>query len=109
MRKRLRKPRPGEVVDTHYGLAEVIALSYWSEVKDKFNSEEERRDFICRVEFFLGSVERYFEFVVKYLNSGEIGIHDWSEYQDNFSCRERRSVCAGTQKESFSEGEDNQG
>lgn len=84
MRKILKRPRPGEVVDTHYGPAEVIALRFWSEVKDKFNSEEERRDFVYRVEFFLGSVERYFEYEVRYLESGEYGIHDWSEYRDNF-------------------------
>ncbi|HHT9126714.1 MAG TPA: hypothetical protein ACFYD6_13010 [Candidatus Brocadiia bacterium] len=81
----LKKPRPGELIKTPHGMAEVITVMDWNEVKEGFNSAKERRDFIYRVEFFLGRVERYFEFVVKYLDNGEYGIHDWSEYHDNFS------------------------
>lgn len=82
---RLKMPEPGEIIETHRGPAEVIAIKNWEDVKNEFNSEEERNSFIFRVEFFLGSVDRYFEYEVRYLESGEYGRYDWSEYGGNFS------------------------
>lgn len=60
----LKRPEPGEIIETHKGPAEVIAIKDWEEVKNEFNSEEERNSFVFRVGFFLGSVERYFEYEV---------------------------------------------
>lgn len=87
MVKQLKMPKLGEVIKTPYGLAEVIEIRNWNEVEEGFNSQKEKKAFMHRIEFFLGGVEKYFEFVVKYLEDGEYGVHDWSEYRDNFSYR----------------------
>lgn len=82
MEKTLKRPKPGEIVETRFGPAKVVTLRLWDEIEeDEFNSEEGKRDFVYRVEHFLGNVDEYFEYVVRYLDNGECDMYDWSEYE----------------------------
>lgn len=78
-----RRPKPGEVVLTGRGAAEISRILPYDEVCEEMkrdgvpSGEIERFD--IRVENFLGRKDRYFECELTYPD-GEVQRIDWSEY-----------------------------
>lgn len=81
--KKLKAPVIGERVSTPYGTGEVIDVKYWNEIESKINDEREKEKIKDRIEFFLGDVERYFEYTV-FFEEGDSATFDWTEYNGNF-------------------------
>jgi hypothetical protein len=77
------RPKPGEVILTGRGPAEISRILPYDEVnagmkRDGVPSGEIER-FDVRVENFLGKKDRYFECELTYAD-GEVERIDWSEY-----------------------------
>ncbi len=83
----MKVPQIGEIVKTDSGEGRVVEVRHWPEMEKEFNNLEEKEDFINRVEHFLGSVDKYFDFTIHHVDKNGVfpgyEILDWSEYKDN--------------------------
>ncbi len=82
-RRRLKTPLIGEKVETPLGIGEVTDVKYWKDIEDKIPESSEKKALKDKIEFFLGNVNRYFEYTVFY-EEGDSATFDWSEYNGNF-------------------------
>jgi hypothetical protein len=82
-RKKLKTPLVGEKVETPLGIGEVTDIKYWKDIEERIPDNREKQALRDRIEFFLGNVDRYFEYTVFY-EEGDSETFDWSEYEDNF-------------------------
>ena len=77
------RPKPGEVVLTRQGEAEISRILPYDEVCAEMKRDGVPRGeierFDVRVENFLGKKDRYFECELTY-SDGEVERIDWSEY-----------------------------
>jgi len=87
----LAKPEVGDIIETRFGKEKVVDVWDYDKATEGM-TEEERKEFDTRVEFFLGDKKLYFEFVTELIEpkpeykrfEGEYDIHDWSKWPGNF-------------------------
>ena len=82
--KKIEVPVIGEIVRTPYGTGEVIDVRYWKDIEDGLPDGNEKDALKNRAEFFLGDVERYFEYTVIY-EEGDTATFDYSSLDEDFT------------------------